>query len=50
MHPWMKGIQVRSEEGPCPLPRVANNEIGKFEIGNLKKFKNLLKISTKLGT
>ena len=27
-HPWAKGIQVCSNEGPRPFPRGDNNEIG----------------------
>ena len=37
-HPWMKGIQVSSNEGHCPFPKGDNYEIAK----TLTKFKNLL--------
>ena len=30
-HPWVKGIQVCSKEGPCPFPRGDNNEIAKIQ-------------------
>ena len=39
-HPWVKGIQVCSNEGPQPLTRGDNYEIAK--ICTLTKFKNLL--------
>ena len=29
MHPWLKGIQVYSNEGLGPFPRVDNYEIAK---------------------
>ena len=41
MHPWVKGIQVYSNEGPRPFPRGGNNEIAK-KIHVFTKFKNLL--------
>ena len=30
MHPWVKGIQVCSNEGPSPFPRGDNYEIAKI--------------------
>ena len=36
MHPWVKGIQDYSNEGPCPFPRGDNYEKGKF-IDEIKK-------------
>ena len=52
MHPWVKGIQVCSIEGPCPFPRGDNYEIAKIHWKNLKIFfsKTTEPISTKLGT
>ena len=29
-HPWVKGIQVCLNEGPCPFPRANNYEIAKI--------------------
>ena len=29
-NPWVKGIQVCSNEEPCPSPRGDNNEIAKY--------------------
>ena len=51
-HPWVKGIQVCSNEGSCPFPRVDNYEIVKIHLRNLKIFfsKTTWPISTKLGT
>ena len=34
-HPWVKGSQVCSNEGPCPFPRRANNEIAKIHLPSL---------------
>ena len=39
MPPWLKGIQVCSNEGPHPFPRGDNYEIAK---NTLMNFKNLL--------
>ena len=30
MHPWVKGFQVCSNEGPHPFPRGDNKEIAKL--------------------
>ena len=51
-HPWMKWIQVCSNEGPCPFPRGDNYEIAKIHWRNLKTFfsRTTELISTKLGT
>ena len=38
MHPWVKGIQVCSIEGPHPFPRGDNYEIAKIHWQNLKIF------------
>ena len=35
-HPWVKGIQVYSNEGPRPFPRADNYEIAKLHWQNLK--------------
>ena len=48
MHPWVKGIQICSNERPCPFQKGANYEIAKI-------IKNLFSrttgpISTKLDT
>ena len=29
-HPWVMGIQVCSNEGPCPIPRGDNYKKGKI--------------------
>ena len=34
MHPWLKGIQICSNEGPCPFPRGDNYEIEDGSISN----------------
>ena len=51
-HPWVKGIQVCSNEGPRPFPRGDNNEIAKIHWRNSKIFFSRTNepISTKLGT
>ena len=51
-HPWMKGIQVYSNEGPRPFPRADNYEIVKIHWQNLKIFfsRTTGPISTKLVT
>ena len=50
-HPWVKGIQVCSNEGPRPFPRGDNYEIVKIHWRNLKIFSRTTEpISTKLGT
>ena len=36
-HPWVKGSQVCSNEGPCPFPRGDKNEIAKV-IDEIKKY------------
>ena len=36
-HPWVKGIQIYSNEGPCPFARRDNNEIAKVHKRNQKK-------------
>ena len=49
---WVKGIQVCSNEGPCPFPRGDNYKIVKIHRWNLKIFfsRTTGPISTKLGT
>ena len=37
-HPWIKGIQVCSDEGPRPFPGRDNYEIAKIHWWNLKIF------------
>ena len=37
-HPWAKGIQVCSNEGPYPFPRGDYFEIAKLNLGNLRIF------------
>ena len=37
MHPWVKGIQVFTNEGPHPFPREDNYEIAKIHGWNFKK-------------
>ena len=37
-HPWVKSIQICSNEGPRPIQRGDNYEIGKY----IEVFKNLL--------
>ena len=51
-HPWVKGIQVCSNEGPRPFPRGDNYEIVKIHWRNLKIFfsRTTGPISAKLGT
>ena len=51
-HPWLKGIQVCSNEGPRPSPRGDNSEIVNFYPKYLKIFfsRTTVPISTKLGT
>ena len=39
VHPWVKEIQVSSNEGPCPFLRGGNNEIVKIHWWNF--FKNI---------
>ena len=29
-HPWVKGLQICSNEGSCPVPRGHNQEIAKI--------------------
>ena len=52
MHPWVKEIQVYSNEEPCPFPRGDNYEKAKIHWWNLKIFfyRTTGLISTKLGT
>ena len=52
MHPWVKGIQVCSNEGRHPFPRGDNNEIAKIHLQNLKIFfsRTARLLSNKLGT
>ena len=51
-HPWVKGIQVCSNEGPHPFPRGDNCEIVKIHWQYLKIFfsRTTEPFSTKLGT
>ena len=50
-HPWVKGIQVASNEEPCPFQRGDNNEIANIHRINLKIFfRTTWLISTKLST
>ena len=51
MHPWVKGIQFSSNEGPRPFPREDNYEIAKIHL-HLKIFfsRTTGPISTKLVT
>ena len=51
-HPWVKGTQVCSNEGPRPFPRGDNYEIVKIHWRNLKIFfsRTTKPISNKLGT
>ena len=51
-HPWVMGIQVYSNEWPCPFPRGDNKEIAKIHWQTLKIFflRTTGPISTKLGT
>ena len=51
-HPWTKGIQVCSNEGPHPFPRGDYCEIAKIHRRNSKIFfsRTTEPISTKLGT
>ena len=51
-HPWVKGIQVCSNEGPHPFPRGDNYNTAKIHWQNLKIFfsRTTEPISTKLGT
>ena len=37
-HPWVKGSQVCSNEGPCPFPKGENYEIAKIHWPNIKIF------------
>ena len=37
-HPWVMGVQVRSNEGPHPFPRGNNYEIAKLYWQNIKIF------------
>jgi len=37
-YPWVKGIKVCSNEGPCPLPRGYNQERANIGWGHLKIF------------
>ena len=51
MHPWVKGTQVCSNEGPHLYPRGDNYEIAKIHWQNLKIFSRTTgTVSTKLGT
>ena len=52
MHPWVKEIQVYSNEEPCPFPRGDNYEKAKIHWWNLKIFfyRTTGLISSKLGT
>ena len=51
-HPWMKGIQICSNEGPCFFSRGDNYKMVKIHWRNLKIFfsRTTEPISTKLGT
>ena len=51
-HPWVKGIQVCSDEGPRPFPRGDNSEIVNLYLKFLKIFFSITTgpIWTKLGT
>ena len=51
-HPWMKGIQICSNEGPCFFSRGDNYKMVKIHWRNLKIFFSWTTepISTKLGT
>ena len=51
-HLWGKGIQVCTNEGPCPFPREDNYHIAKIHWKILKIFfsRTTRPISTKLGT
>ena len=51
-HPWVMGIKVCSNEGPCPFLRGKNNEIAKIQWRTLKLFflRTTGLISTKLDT
>ena len=37
-HSWMKGIQIYSNEGPCPFPRRDNSKKAYIHWGNFKIF------------
>ena len=54
MPPWVKGIQVYSNEGPCPFPRGDNYMYEKAKIHRLNEKKIFSRttgsISTKLST
>ena len=51
MHPWVKGIQFYTNEGPHSFPRGDNNQIAKIHLQNLKTFSQTTRpISPKLGT
>ena len=52
MHPWVKGIQVCSNEGPRPFPRGDDYKLAKIHWRNLKIVisRTTEPISTKLGT
>ena len=51
-HPWVQGIKVCSNEGPCPFPRGDNYEIVKIHWRNLKIVfsRTTGPISTRIGT
>ena len=51
-HPWVSGINICSNEGPCPFPMGDNYEIVKIHWRNLKIFfsRTIGPISTNLGT
>ena len=51
-HPWVKGIQLYSNEGPLPFSRGDNKEIAKIHWWTLKILFSRITgpISTKLGT
>ena len=51
-HPWVMGIQVCSNEGPCPFPIGDNYEIEKIHWQKFKIFfsRTIVPISTKHGT
>ena len=50
-HPWVKGIYVGANEGPCPFPRADYYKIAKMQWRILKIFFSLTtgRMSTKLG-
>ena len=41
-HPWVTGIQICSNEEPCPFPKEDNYEIAKIHWRNLKIFSRII--------